>query len=91
MPNKITEVTDALKAAQKAAGEIFSGNPGVYATQHSMSVSLDSLRDLEQVPGEVEYEDRGRDEWPWKAWKMYGGAEFYVLLTQEEYEAARLT
>jgi hypothetical protein len=87
--DKASEVCNAIKAAQKAAGEIFSGNPGISATQYHMSVLVDGMRNLDQIPGEVELIDRSRDQWPWKARKTFDGVEFYVLLTQGEYEAVR--
>lgn len=90
MPNKVTELCNAIKAAQKVAGEIFSGNHGISTTSFHRKVSVDSFRDLEQVSGDVEFRERNHGpEFPWRASKVFDGTEFYVLLTQENYEAAK--
>lgn len=88
MPNKVTELCEAIRAAQKLAGEIFSGNPGISTTNFHRKVNVGSFRDMEQIPGEVKIEpfDYGKD-YQWKASKTFEEVEFYMLMTEEEYQA----
>lgn len=86
MPNKMSELCQALKAAQKLAGEIFSKNPGIFTTNYHRKVAIDNFRDMEQVPGEFKFEPFDRGEWQWRASKAFEEVEFYMLLTAEDYE-----
>ena len=88
--NKVTELCNAIETVQKLAGEIFSGNPSTSATRYHRNVQLDSVRDLEQVSGDMEFRERNHGkEYPWRASKVFDGVEFFVLLTQEDYEVAK--
>lgn len=88
MPNKVTEFCDAIRAVQKLAGEIFSGNPGISTTSFHRKIVVSDMRNLEQVPGDVEISVREYDKagYPWKASKVFEGTEFMALLTAEQYE-----
>lgn len=90
MPNKVAELCNAIKAVQKVVGEVFSGNPGISTTNFHRKVNVDSFSDLEQVEGEAKIEPFNYGEtYQWKASKTYEEVEFYTLLTQEQYEAAK--
>ena len=88
--DKVMEFCSAIETVQKLAGEIFSGNPWISATQYHRKVQVDSIRNLEQVEGEAKVEpfNHGK-EFSWRASKVFDGTEFYVLLTQADYEAAK--
>ena len=87
MPNKVSELCEAIKAAQKLAGELFSGNPGISSTNFHRKVAVGSLRDMEQIPGEAKIEPFNYgSEFQWRASKPFEEVEFYCLMTQAEYE-----
>lgn len=87
--SKLLEVTVQAKAAWQALTELMSGPISIEISGRKAEVHLGEMRDLEQVPGEYAIEPFGGKDHPWQAVKDYDGFRFFVLLTQEEYEAAR--
>lgn len=91
MPNKATELSNAIKAVQKAAEELLGGDPYIFASESELKVMVDRICRLEQIPGDMRLRERRDDKkFPWKAYKVFEGVEFCILLTQAEYEAVRL-
>lgn len=84
----VLAATRAIKAANKAVLEIVSEFSAISACGDDYSVSVSQLRDLAQIPGEIEYIHRPyREEFPAKARKIFDGVEFYILLAPEEARA----
>lgn len=84
--SKAQEATAAIKAALKATSELVN-TTSIYLTSDLMQVHVSDMRDLEQVPGKVEYNPfMPEDDYPWEAYKEVDGVRFFTLLTQEEYE-----
>ena len=89
MPNKAIELCDAIKSVQKLAEEILGGEPWISTGGiRDIKVLVNGIRNLEQIPGDIIFEESGRETFPWRVHKMFEGVEFYKLLTQKEYEAA---
>ena len=83
MPKKVEDAVKALKSAEAAVSEILHRNY-ISISGNYFSVGVLSIRDLEQIPGELEYIDRNDDECPVKARKVFEGVEFHYLMTPEE-------
>jgi len=84
-PLKVLAATQAIKAAEAAVSEIVSKYFSVSFEHGKSEVSVFTLRDLDQIPGKIEYIDRiDREEYPVKAMKMFDGVEFYILLNPNE-------
>jgi len=84
---KAQEVTTKIKDAWQAVSELTAGTISISVNLWKTEVLLTSMRDLEQVPGEVQYEVRDCEEFPWEAVKVYDGVTFCCLLRTDEYEA----
>lgn len=87
---KAQEVTTKLKDAWQAVNELTAGAISISANGRQLEVLVTTMRDLEQVPGEVqiEYREYGED-YPWEASKVFEGVTFCCLLKQEQYEALK--
>jgi len=86
-PLKVLAATQAIKAAEKAVSEIVSKFSTINTCGDSLSVGVFQLRDLDQIPGETKYAERGSEEYPLRASKVFDDVEFYILLTPEEARA----
>lgn len=85
MPNKAVE---AIKAAWEATQETVTPL-SIMISPDSYQVHVSSMRDLEQIPGALEFTPFG-EEYPYMAHKNLESVKFFCLLTQEEYKAARV-
>lgn len=87
MAQKVLAATQAIKAAEAAVSEIVSKYFDVAFGCGKTEVSVFTLHELDQIPGEIEYIERlDREEYPVKARKLFDGVEFYTLLNPYEVE-----
>ena len=83
MTKKVEDAVWALRSAEAAVSDILHRNY-ISISGNYIAVGVLSLRDLEQIPGEIEYIDRNDNECPVKARKVFDGVEFHYLMTPEE-------
>ena len=83
---KALESTTAIKAAWDKTRELVNAyDISIY--NGAVKVAVNTIRDLEQIPGEYTIEPRGGGvDYPWEAVKEYDGVRFFCLLGQPEYE-----
>lgn len=83
--NALSKAIEGLKSAKENLDKIMRVS-GIDIYEETIKVQVASLRDLEQIPGEVTYSDSGNGyEYPIKAKKVYKGVLFLCVLTREEY------
>jgi hypothetical protein len=80
--NKAQEAATAIKAAIDKTNEVMHCIC-IMANNHGVTVQVQSLDDLEQVPGEERRQPFSHD-YPVEAYKMVDGVKFFCLLTAEE-------
>lgn len=87
--NKATEVTAAIKAAWEKANEL-SHSISIYSARDLMQVHLAELRDLEQIPGEMEIREFSNpsesNPYSHEASKMVEGVKFFCVIQRAQYE-----
>lgn len=81
--DKITNAITALKLASQELSDTMHVL-SVSITEQNVRVHVNTLRDLEQVPGAVKCLDDGTDYLPITAHKFYAGAYFFTLLERDE-------
>jgi len=86
-PLKVVQAVEAIKAAEKAVGEIVGMMSLYISSERKISVHVRADRDLEQIPGELQHKNFGYEDFPLQAFKVFDGIEFYRLLTPEEARA----
>lgn len=80
--NRAQEAAQAIKLAIDKTNEVMHCIC-IMANNHGVSVQVQSLRDLEQVPGQERRQPFSHD-YPIEAYKMVDGVKFFCLLTAEE-------
>lgn len=86
MPSKVFEAVQAIKAARGAVQDVVNMY-GIDISSDGIKVQVGSLRDLEQIPGDVEYKEfaGGRlPDYPIRARKFDNGVEWFCLLDPEQ-------
>ncbi|WP_153189171.1 hypothetical protein [Pelotomaculum propionicicum] len=89
MANKVLEICDAIELTREVTMEIVRPL-AITIDPDGSSVHVKSIRDLEQIPGTLKFEERDGDVYTHNASKTICGVRFFCLLTRDEYEAVRL-
>jgi len=83
--DKVLEFTDAMNNLWRLATSIV--NPiEIMISAENKQVHVKSIRDVEQVPGKLEFCDFKSDWFVKAAYKELRGVRFFCLLTKAEYE-----
>lgn len=83
--DKATQAIEALKAAEAAIREIVNPISVAFDKWGRREVQVETLRDLEQIPGEVKYEAFQAKDYPQytvKAAKECNGYKFFCILEE---------
>jgi hypothetical protein len=83
--DKVLEATDAIKAAWDAVSAVVNPTE-IMISAENKQVHVKSIRDVEQVPGKLEFCDFKSDWFVKAAYKELRGVRFFCLLTKAEYE-----
>ena len=78
---KTHDAIQAIRDAGTALGEVMHVLSISYR-ENDIHVHVCATRDLEQVPGEVEFCPRECGTYPYMAQKKYNGATFFCLLAE---------
>ena len=87
LPVRVAVAIQAMRAAEAATKDIVNLTHIYIDWQGNIEVQVDSMRDMEQIPGNISYVDHGSDRFAQAAEKHVNGVRWFYLLKPEEAEA----